>query len=482
MSYPIILDQKQKTAQKQTQHLMMSPRMQQAIHFLQLPLMELVQAIEQELEKNPVLEYEEMPEELPKEEEIKELTERQIDFDNQSFDLLRQLDDEFQEHLAESGPYLPKLGTEDAKLRSYLESNILAEPSLYEHLMSEAREAFDNNEDLLIAEILIGYIDEEGFIKTPLTEIASYFSKDVKDIERVLAIIQTFDPVGIGSRNLQEALLTQLKSQNKRDSLAYHLIESHFEDLLHNRLPVIQKKLNLSYTKLHEIIHEELKNLNFHPLTAFNPAKSIPLIPDIRLKAEGDQLIVEVNEDEFRPIKLNRKYLKLLEDESVSLEVKTFIKEKILSAKWLVRNIFQRGETLTKIANFIGNYQKSFFASSEGTLLPLIIKNVAEELSLHESTIARAISEKYIDTPRGIFPMRYFFSKAYADNEGKDVSAKTIWQWIEEFITKENKFKPLSDEALSEKLQSKGVKCARRTIAKYRAQRRIGNAHQRKHY
>lgn len=482
MTYPLILDQKQKAKQKQTQHLMMSPKMQQAIHFLQLPIMELIQAIEQEVEKNPILEFEEPVDNLPQEDIIKELPEKEMNFDEHQFDLLKQLDEEFHDHLAESGPYMPKISTEDAKLRTYLESNILAEPSLHDHLMGEAREAFEKEEDLEIAEILIGYIDVEGFIKTPLTEIASSFSKNVADVERVLHKIHTFDPIGIGSRNIQEALLAQLRSQNKTDTMAYHIVELHFDDLLHNRLPLIQKKLKLSYKKLHEIIHSELSRLDFHPLTAFNPVKAPTLIPDVRLKGEEGIFIVEVNDDNMRPLRINRKYLKLLDDETIPMETKVFIKEKALVAKWLIRNIFQRGETLTKIANFIGNYQKDFFASPDGALLPLIIKVVAGELGLHESTIARAIAGKYIDTPRGIFPLRYFFSKAYTDSDGKDVSSKTICQLIVELVTKENKHKPLSDEALSKEIHKTGISCARRTIAKYRAQLNIGNTQQRRHY
>lgn len=481
--YPLILDQKQKVTQKQTQHLMMSPRMQQAIHLLQLPLIELNQVIEQELEKNPLLEYD-SENEVDSVEEVPEpeLLEKEVSFDERQFDMLRQLDDEFRDHFAESGPFHPKLTQDEAKFRTYLESSLLAEPSLHDHLMAEAREAFSSKEDLEIAEILIGYIDEHGFIKTPLNEISSSFSKEIKDVERVLAVIRSFDPIGIGSKNVQEAMLIQLKNQNKEDSLAYQIVESHFDDLLHNRFPLIQKNLKISYEQLHEIIENELAKLEFHPLASFTPSHAPTLVPDIHLKAEGDHFVVEISDFDLKPLRINRKYLRLLEDETISPETKTFIKEKLLSAKWLMKNISQRGETLIKIGNFIGNYQKNFFLSSDGTLAPLVLKEVAEELGLHESTVARAVANKYINTPRGIFPVRYFFSKAYTHQSGEEISSKTICQHIEELIEKEDKKKPLSDEAISNQIKTLGITCARRTIAKYRAQLKIGNAQQRRRY
>lgn len=480
--YTISLEQKLKVKQKQTQHLMMTPKMQQAIQLLQLPLMELSQVIEQELEKNPLLEFEEVQGDTVEEKAEVETPEKEMEFNERQFDLLRQLDDEFRDHLAESGSFNPKPNSDDEKLRTYLESSLFAEPTLYDHLMAEAREAFSNEKDLELAEILIGYIDDQGFIKTPPNEIADCFSKKIKDVERILTIIRTFDPIGIGAANVQEALLTQLKCQNKTNSNAYKIVELYFDDLLHNRLPLIQKKLKLSYEDLHEIIEKELSKLEFHPLSSFSSAPAPTLIPDIILKAEGETFISEVNDFNLKPLRINRKYFKMLDDESISLETKTFIKEKLLSATWLMKNISQRGETLAKIANFIGEYQKDFFSSPEGALTPLIMKSVATELELHESTIARAISNKYIETPRGIFPFRHFFSKAYIDEDGKDVSAKTIGHHISTLIKNEDKSKPLSDEALSNKIRVLGITCARRTIAKYRTQLKLGNAQQRRHY
>lgn len=482
MNYPIILDQKQKAKQKQTQHLMMSPKMQQAIQFLQLPLMELAEVIEQELEKNPILEFEEAEATSAEEPQEQEMPEKEMDFDERRFDLLRQLDDEFKDHLGQSDTFVPKMSSDDAKLKSFLESSLVAESTLYDHLMAEAREAFSNKNDLAIAEILIGHLDENGFIKTPTAEIAACFSKKEKDIVRVLKVIRTFDPIGIGSKNIQEALLLQLKEQGKQDSISYQMIKSHFDDLLHNRFPLIQKKLKISAAKLHEIIEKELSKLEFHPLASFSKASAPTLIPDIKLQEEEGNFVVEVNDFNLKQLRINKKYLRMLDDPSIPLETKTFIKENLISAKWLMKNISQRGETLIKIGQFIGKFQKDFFASPDGVLAPLIMKVVAEELELHESTIARAVSNKYIDTPRGIFPMRHFFSKAYIDESGNDVSAKTICQYISEFIENEDKKTPLSDESISVKIQEMGITCARRTVAKYRSQLKLGNAQQRKRY
>lgn len=481
MPYPLSLDMQPKQTQKQSQRLMMTPQMQQAIHLLQLPLMELTQMIEQEVEQNPVLEY--MPEEEDQEEsEEKESLEKEMEFNDKQFEILRQLDEEFRDFFSESGQYIPKRSSEEEKKKVFLESLVQEEPSLNEHLMQQAREEFSDPEELKIAEAIFGYIDENGFLKTPLNEIAICFSFDLSKTEKVLKTIQTFDPIGVGSSNVKEVLLTQLKAKGLKNSLAYQIVENHFDDLLHNRLPIIQKGVKASLKEIKEAIQNVIAHLDLHPGTSYSKVEAPTIIPDVRLRQEGEKLIIDINEDHLQPLRLNRKYLRMLDDPNLPNETKDFIRTKILSAKWLMKNIFQRSDTLHRIAEFLLKYQHQFFLDPSGSLKPLTMKVLGDDLGLHESTIARACANKYIETPRGVFPFRYFFSNSYSDEKGNDISSKTIKKLITEWIEKEDKHKPLSDEDLSKKISQMGIQCARRTVAKYRRELKFGNTQQRRAY
>lgn len=465
--------------------------MQQAIHLLQLPIMELTTAIEQEMEQNPVLEYigddSEEAFKDPESDESADMTEegspeREVDFDEHKLEILKHLDDEYRDYLSDSEQFVPKRTRDEEKQKAYLESSIQASPSLFEHLMEQAREVFLNPGEMKIAETLLGHLDENGLLTTPLEEVANCFSIDKNKLQQVLAVIQTFDPVGVGAQDVREVLLIQLRAKNKQDTLAYKIIDRFYDDLLHNRLPMIQKGLKVSMEELHDVIQNEIAHLDLHPGTSYSQTEAPTLIPDVKLRQEGDVFIPDVNEDVLKPIRLNRKYLKMLDDPDTARETKDFIKSKVLSAKWLIKNIHQRNETLNRIAQFLGTWQKEFFQSTDGKLQPLTMRMLSEELGLHESTIARAVSHKYIETPRGLYPVRYFFSNAYIDTKGRDVSSKTIRDLLTELIDKEDKRHPLSDEALSHQISEHGIKCARRTIAKYRTELSIGNTQQRRKY
>lgn len=486
MSYPLYLGQNltQETNLKQTQRLMMTPQMQQAIHFLQMPVLELSTLIEAEMEQNPVLEYseEEWNEEEAASPGEKNQEEQEIIFDEHNFEILKQLDEEFREYFAESGSTPPRKSMEEEKRKTYLENSIQDKPSLFEYLMKQASEIFQKREDLLIAEVLIGYFDESGFLQGSLEEIGSLFSFDSKEVERVLKIIQTFEPYGVGAKSLQESLLIQLRALNKENSLAYRIVKDHFEDLLHNKIPVMQKALNSSIEEIRRAIDKDIARLDLHPATSYSREITPYIIPDVKLRQEGEKLIAEVNDEFISPLKLNNKYMKMLEDPKLSPDAKQFIKLKVLSAKWLIKNIHQRNNTIERIADSLAKRQKLFFNFPDGKLVPLTMKTVAEELDLHESTIARAVANKYIDTPRGLYPLRYFFTNTFVTDQGDDISAKTVKDVLLEIVKNEDKQKPLSDQSISRLIKLRGISVARRTVAKYRQELNIGNASQRKKF
>lgn len=471
---------KGKLSAKQTQRLMLSTEMQQALHLLQLPLLELAQVLETEMEENPVLD---MSQEIndEEEEEIEEVVEnRELDFTDGDFGILTQIDDEFSD-LVLDAPAASRT-REDDKRQSFLESAILDEPSLYETLMRQCAETFETDEEMKLAEILVGYIDDHGFLSTPLKEIAQLFEGKVKNFEKVLIQIQTFDPPGVGAKNLQEALLIQLRHQNKENTLSYKIIEKFYDELLHNRIPNIQKGLKTTLDAINYEIEHTISKLDNHPGMSYSKNPIPYITPDVKVEEIDGVLEVIVNNESLPPLRLNRSYLKMLEQDSLPAETRKFIEDKIHGAKWLMRVVNQRESTLSRICKTLIAKDREFFLAPEGRMKPLTMKTIADELQLHESTIARAVQNKYVSCPRGTLPLRSFFTSTFVATDGEEVSSRTVKDILKNLIEQEDKSHPLSDEELSKIIQAKGIPCARRTVAKFRASLSLGNQHQRRKF
>jgi RNA polymerase sigma-54 factor len=493
-TYPLSMDIRQKATHslKQQQRLIMSPQMQQAIHLLQMPVMELSTLLENELEQNPLIEIvpegevSDDPELAPYEHDVAEKTEetdaapeKELSFNDHDFEVMKQLDDDFRDVLNDNS--FRKTPSEEDKLHQYFESSIVSEESLFEHLMVQAQETFEK-EERSFAEAIIGNLNEKGFLEVPLEEIAITAQCDSDRLKGILARIQTFDPYGVGGRDLKESLLIQLRCRKKEHSLAYRIIQEHYDDLLHNRLPLIKKALGCSLNQLTAAIDEDVASLDLHPGMWYSRRPVQYIKPDVLIKQEGEELVVEVMDDYLPPLRFNRRYMRMLEDPSLTMETRDFIKQKIVSAKWLLKNIHQRNETLKRIAQALCAKQKEYFLHPDGKLTPLTMKVLADELEVHESTIARAVANKYVDTPKGLLSLRSFFTVAYHSEEGEDISARTVKDVLKEIIDQENKKKPLSDNKISQMLKERGMDCARRTVAKYRAEMNIGNTPQRKQF
>lgn len=495
MPYPLSLNQqvKQTPNLKLTQRLIMSPQMQQAIHLLQMPALELATALETELHQNPIIDFieediqknsslQQLEDEHAEEpEELDQTPEKELSFSEHDFDVLKKLDDEFRDTFIDNHHYSSSRTANEEKLKTFQESSVCSEASLFEHLMTQAKETFLNSE-LAMAEAIIGNFDENGFLKTPLQEIALLNNCSVEKLRELLKQIQTFEPYGVGATSMQESLLIQLRCQHKQKTLAYKIIEMHYEDLVHNRIPIIRKSLECASEEISSVLKKDISRLDLHP--GFGHFKHFVqyITPDATVEVENENLVIKVNDDFLPPIRINRRYLRMLGDDSLPTETREFIRRRLASAKWLLYNVHQRNETLFKIVEFLTQMQKEFFLNLEGQLIPLTMKIVAEKLSLHESTIARAVANKYIDTPRGILPLRSFFTYALTTQQGEDVSATSVKTALQELINSEDKQHPLSDADLSQLLKEKGIHCARRTIAKYRTFLHLGNAQQRKKY
>lgn len=496
MTYPISLNINQKQAPnlKQMQRLIMSPQMQQALNLLQLPIMELSALIENEMEQNPVLESAsdqeqedyEMESIIRETEEAQEEsaapTEKELLFDDHDFEIMKQLDDDFKDHFNESSTFRKQRTADDDKLASYLENSIHSELTLFGHLMQQAQETFSTEEEIKVAESIIGSLDERGFLQSSLEEIAMLNGFKYEEVARILVEIQKFEPCGVGAQTIKESLLIQLMQQGKKDSLAYLIVDAHYQDLIHNRIPLIQRQLKCTSQQISEAIEKDIAKLDLHPGISFSHEVVQQIVPDVTINQENEVLSVTIPDDYLPTFRLNSRYLKMLDDETLTVETKDFIKQKLMSAKWLMRNIHQRNETLEKIANVLIEKQSAFFLNPDGKLAPMTMKMLAEELNVHESTVARAVSNKYLHCPRGVFPLRSFFTNTYINDQGEDISSQTVRDVLLDIIKNENKSKPLSDEAIAAAIKERGIQCARRTVAKYRTALQIGNAHQRKKY
>lgn len=485
------LQTKQRQSLKQMQRLIMSPQMQQAITILQMPVLELSEKVETEITENPILENSEEennqiidePNISHEESEGSDLApERELHFDDQNFEILKRIDQEFRDYFNDSNNCYTKLTNKEEQLKNFLESSICKQTTLFEHLMMQAREIFSEDDERAMAEAIIGNFDHSGFFAESISEVAALNNFDEKKLLAVLEEIQQFEPSGVGAKNLQESLLLQLKSRNKEDSLAYRIISEHYHELLHNDIPRIQKALKCTRKAIAEAIECDIAKLEMHPGADFDQPIAFPIIPDATIYLDGEKLQVLVNEDILPQLRFNRRYMRMLDDPTLPVETRDFIKQKILSAQWLLQNIHQRNTTIERIAASLAKRQHSFFNEPEGQLTPLTMKTLADELNLHESTIARAVANKYLNSPRGLFPLRFFFTNGYLTSDGEDLSSKTVREKLQALIKNENKQKPLSDEALSLLLQSQGIACARRTVAKYRGALNLGNAHQRKKF
>jgi len=321
-------------------------------------------------------------------------------------------------------------------------------------------------------------LDERGYFVLPLSLFAEDLRTTESRIARVLAIVQTFEPYGIGARDLQECLLIQLRAQDKAATPAYQMVKEHFSDLLQGRLHLLQKKLKVTQEEMQKKILNEVRMLSFHPAALLQDTPVLPAYPDIFLKKDGAKWVVEVNEEDLPKFRLHPRYLQLLQ-EGISPEEERTLRSFMQAGKWLMRSVNRRRKVLRDIALYMVKKQQPFLQGQKA-LLPLSVKEIAHTLFLHESTVARAVTEKYIDTPFGVKPLRFFLSHAFTSKNGEEVSVKAIKSSLLNILEHEDKLHPYSDQELTTQLHSQGLPCARRTVSKYRKSLKISSKGRRK--
>ncbi|AFA49212.1 RNA polymerase factor sigma-54 [Acetobacterium woodii] len=472
----------------QTQKLIMTQEMRQSIEILQLSAMELNNLIETELMENPVLEFNEVS--------IKNVAPNN-DEDGPIKGELAQEDLSPQEPLKESIQWDDYFNSmENADYRSQAQCSTAPEDEYgfekftsqektlheYLHLQFNMLEMELSHSEKIIGEYLIDCINDNGYLIVDMNYIVNVLDVDEASIQKMISIIQGFDPSGIGCRNIEECLLIQLRQMGYDDDEVYmDIIKHHLVELADNQFKRIAQETGLSLEEIYEF-KEVIKTLEPKPGREFSGSEQISyIIPDGSIEIVNDELVVKVNEVSAPRLQINNYYKKLLKNSDKNEETKVYLEKKLDGAAFLIKSIEQRRDTIKKVITAIAESQRCFFVEGAGDLRPLILKTIAEMVDVHESTVSRAIRGKYVQTPKGTFPLKFFFKRGYAQGE-EDRSSDAIKRYIRDMIDQEDKKKPLSDQKISELLQQKNLDVARRTVAKYREALLIQPSSKRKEY
>lgn len=454
--------------------------MQQSLQILQAPTLELRQIIQQEIEINPVLELE--APEVSLEDAVPDDPDDRDSGERDELDMLSQMDEEWREYWAQSRMQNSNRSAEDQERWQFLMDSIVAPTTLQEHLVSQLRTAEIDDANLVEnVEFLIGSLDDRGFLNSSVEDMSLQHGIPIDDLHAAKAVLMSFDPVGVGSDDLRECLLIQLERLGKKHSLAHRLVDQHLEDLANKRYPILARKLGVPLEQVSRAA-DFISTLDPRPASRFNPSSNSYVSPDIIVEKQGGEWVPVMNNDDLPHLRLSNAYKDLLSQASSSGEVRNYIRDKIRSGKFLIRSIHQRQQTIHKIATQILAHQKEFLDKGTSFLRPLNMAQVAEEVGVHETTVSRAISGKYMATPHGVYELKFFFSHGVKTDSGEDLSNTSVKNAIADLIKTESKAKPLSDDKLAKLLDKQGIKVARRTVAKYREALGILPSHLRKSF
>lgn len=471
----------QKLNLKLSQRLVMTPTLQQAIKMLQMTKLELQEAVNQEVVENPVLEEaseEEEPVAAPAAAAEPEAAPAAPETEP-ARDSFEEIDYEayFQDYM-DSG-YNPRQyeQREEVPLENTLsEAQDLREYLTWQLGMTAAKGAVRE-----IAEFLIGNVDDDGYLQLSREEIDRAGPWSAEDIEAALDVVRSFDPPGICAFDMPDCLLRQVRMLGIENPLLTKILTTHWNAFLRRQFPALAKELDVPLSELQAILMI-VKNLETKPGRRYSTDRPIYIEPDVVVRKIDDDYVVQLNDDGLPRLRISRSYRKMLrnQDGDLGREAKDYLKDKMRSAVWLIKSLDQRQRTIYKVAESIIRHQREFLDSGIDRLRPLVLRDVADDIGMHESTVSRVVSNKYIQTPRGILPMKYFFHTGIDSSAGEDVSSLSIKNKISKMIAEEDPKKPLSDAKLMQRLRSEGIQIARRTVAKYREELRIASSNQRK--
>jgi RNA polymerase sigma-54 factor len=466
---------------KLVQKLILTPSLQQAIKLLPMSTIELADMLNQEVVENPMLE--EVPTEELQASDAVAQTERTEAPEQPRQERPDTWDDNdyayfFGDYLDDG--YRASRAPVEVKELPPLENTLSTQGSLTDHLEWQLSLSTDDPMFREIGAAIIGNLGDDGYLMASVDEIAAMGNWSATEVEQVLTRMQQFDPVGVAARDLQECLSLQLRHLNLQDTLAEKIVTDHLRLLQNHQVPEIARRLGVSIDDLKPHI-EIIRHLDPKPGSRLNPTPSQYVIPDVYVVKVEDQYVAMLNEDGLPQLRISPVYKRLLDKGGEnSDETRNYVKEKFRSALWLLKSVDQRQKTIYKVATSIINFQKEFLDHGIEHLKPLVLRDVANDIGMHESTVSRVVNNKYMHTPQGVFEMKYFFHSGISSQFGESVSSVTIKQRIKKIIEAEDARKPLSDSKIVSILQKEGLMLARRTIAKYREELKIPTSNQRK--
>lgn len=459
------MEMKMQMKMAQKQQLVMTPRLQQALRLLQLPTLELEQELKIEVQSNPLLEIDDEEEELDRQQQERNEepqagnTDSYDDMFSDGFEMQYKEQEELPEEFVERVP--------------------VSRQSAGENLLRQLHMAEADGELLAIGEYIVGSLDDRGFLTIGLEEVQNVFGVSEDRALAALAVVQALDPPGIAARDLPECLLLQLRALGEEDSLVAEIIRDHFKELMQRKYQEIARKLKLTVEEVQEAAHA-IGELDPKPGLELSSEEPHYIIPDLVVEEVDEEYVIYLNDRHLPRLRIADNYKSYLN--SSSKDTKEYVQGKLNQAQWLIKTVEQRRTTMVKVMAAIIEEQREFFDKGPQALRPLTLQQVASKIGMHESTVSRVTNNKTVQTPRGIFRLKYFFSSSLSTEDGEEVSAKAAKSRIEEIVSKENSRKPLSDQKIADILREEGLKIARRTVAKYREQLGILPARLRKEF
>lgn len=470
---------------KMTQQLVMTPQLQQAIKLLQLSRLELAETINQELLENPMLETVEETDQQQRQEDVDSGGEP-IDAAGPDGPLTQDLgvpeegstEIDVREQVSEEFDWENYLGEYSSATRAEenaiyedkdappYESLITKSASLHEHLLWQLKMSPLDDEQMLIGEMIIGNLDEDGYLQSSLEDIAQRKNAELAQVEAVLKVIQQLDPLGVAARDLRECLLIQALELYPHQDAVIDILESHMDLLEKRQYQQLAKKLGVSLDEVAEAL-ETIRLLDPKPGRTVSEDEPQYITPDIYVYKIDGEFVIVLNEDGLPKLRVNNFYRDSLA-KGGDPKAKEYVQDKLRSAMWLIRSIHQRQRTIYKVTEAIVKFQREFFERGVAQLKPLVLRDVAEEVGMHESTISRVTTNKYVHTPQGVFELKYFFNSGINRVEGGSLASEAVKDRIRHLIAEEDRSRPLSDQTIAEMLKKEDIDIARRTVAKYR--------------
>lgn len=472
----------QRLEAKLLQKLILTPQLQQAIKFLQMPQLELSQTLNNELIENPFLE-ETVEESSGDDEKFEDMDERpgMSEMDDSEVPLERLVGfgvDDYFDNRSYDGRDLGYFSPDNNPIQS-LEQYVSQGTDLYDHLMWQLRLS-DVPEDIkAVAEVVIGNIDENGYLESDDEEMARFAGADAEKVREAVRFVQGFDPAGIAARSLQECLLLQVKQLGLESSLVENIVKTGLKDLEKRKYQKLAADLNVGMEEIKQAV-KIIEGLEPKPGRSMSGGQPVYIKPDVYVVKDGEDFRIILNDENIPGLRINSYYRKLLMNKnSFQKEEREYLNERLRSAVWLLKSLDHRNKTIYRVTECILNFQREFFEKGVSLIKPLNLKDVAGELGMHESTISRATSNKYLSCSHGLFNFRFFFSSGIKGDFGT-VSSTSIKDLIKKIISEEDAAKPLSDQKLVEMLKNVNINVARRTVAKYRDELNINPQNMRK--